>query len=371
MKIWILQDRLRSGGTERQTILLAGEFASAGHLAEVVTFRPGGVLSLTLAPLVPHALQPFDTGLNWFAPGLLRAARRAAPDVVLCMGRMANCHSGRLARALPETTVIGTLRTGKKLPPPFRRSLAAVAHIVANSHESAALLARAHGVPAAKISVIHNALVFPAEQPPQAAAALEMPLRATLGATGQTVVLLCVGMFRPEKNQAGLIRAAARLAAAAPSADWQLWLAGDGPERARCERLASAEPAIAKRVHFLGFQSDPAAAYREADLAVLTSRSESLSNFLIEAQAHGLPVVASEAGGVSECLIPGVTGEVTPAGDEDTFVNALRAWIADPGRRLAAAAPAREFARKAFSPARQAGAYLHLFKQLRNETRAI
>lgn len=370
MKIWILQDRLRSGGTERQTILLAREFASAGYFAEVVTFRPGGALSPTLAPLVARALQPFDTGLNWFAPGLLRAARRASPDVILCMGRMANCHSGRLARALPATTVIGTLRTGKKLPPPFRRSLASVAHVVANSHESAAVLAREHGLPPAKVSVIHNALVFPFTPPSNTNTGPGRPLRSALGAADSTVVLLCVGMFRPEKNQAGLIRAAARLATLAPSADWQLWLAGDGPERTACERLAAADPAIAKRVRFLGFQADPAAAYRDADLAVLTSRSESLSNFLIEAQAHGLPVIASEAGGVRECLVPGITGEVTPAGNEETFVNTLRAWTADPERRRAATNPAREFARNAFAPARQARAYLDLFHRLRSETKS-
>lgn len=369
MKIWILQDRLRSGGTERQTILLAKEFTSAGHAAEVVTFRPGGALSPTLSPLVPRVLQPFDTGLNWFAPGLLRAARHAAPEVILCMGRMANCHSGRLARALPGTTVIGTLRTGKKLPPPFRRSLADVAHIVANSHESAALLGREHAVPTSKISVIHNALVFPFTPPSNSNTGPDRSLRSAHGAEESTVVLLCVGMFRPEKNQAGLIRAARRLAAAAPSADWQLWLAGDGSERAACEILAAADPAIGARIRFLGFQADPAAAYRSADLAVLVSRSESLSNFLIEAQAHGLPVIAAEAGGVGECLVPGVTGDITPAGDEETFVNTLRAWMADPARRLAAAGPAREFARNAFAPDRQARTYLDLFQRLRLETK--
>jgi glycosyltransferase involved in cell wall biosynthesis len=354
MKIWLLQDHLRSGGTERQTILLAHAFVAAGHAVEVVAFRPGGALAPTLGPLASRALQPFDTTLNWFAPGLLRAARRAAPDVILCMGRMANSRAGRLARALPATTVVATMRTGKPLPASFRRGLADVAHVVANSAESAARLTREHAVPPTKISVIHNALVFaPADDH---AAEAGRPLRAKFGATPDTVVLLCVGMFRPEKNQAALIRLASRMRAP----DWQLWLVGDGPELDSCRRLA-ASLGLAERVRFPGFLSDPAAAYRSA----LASRAESLSNFLIEAQAHGLPCVAAEAGGVRECCLPGVTGDIAPADDQEAFLAALRGWM-DPERRRHAAPLARAFAREAFHPARQAGAYLKRFDHLRS-----
>ncbi|MEY4488356.1 MAG: hypothetical protein RIQ79_864 [Verrucomicrobiota bacterium] len=365
MKILLIQDHFRSGGTERQTILLAKEFSTAGHAVEVISFRPGGALSGTLVPLVANCLQPFDTGLNWFAPGLLAAARRCAPDIILCMGRMANCHAGRLARALPAASVVSTMRTGKQLPWLYQRSLAAVAHIVANSGESAALLTSTYKVPSGKVSVIHNALVFPPE--PEARDLSESnpttatsPLRATFGASADTVVLLCVGMFRPEKNQAALIHLAARLG----TSDWQLWLAGDGPERAACIRLA-ASLGIAERVRFLGFLAYPAAAYRAADLAVLASRAESLSNFLIEAQAHGLPVVAAEAGGVRECCRPGVTGDIVPAGDPEAFLSALRPWLHDAARRRATAPLARKFAREAFHPARNAAAHLDLFRSLR------
>jgi len=361
VKIWLLQDYLRSGGTERQTILLAKGFATAGHAAALVTFRPGGALATTLAPLVPRVLQPFDTKLNWFAPGLLSAARAAAPDVILCMGRMANCHAGRLARALPETSVVATMRTGKALPSAFIRSLSFVSHIVANSRESAAILASRHGVPTAKLSVIANALVFPAASVPQT----DRPLRAALGAGAHTVVMLCVGMFRPEKNQAALIRAAAGLAALKTTLpDWQLWLVGEGAERAVCERLV-ASLGLGARVRFLGFRPDPANAYDSADLAVLASGAESLSNFLIEAQSHGLPVVAVEVGGVRECCLPGLTGEVTPAGNDEAFISALVRWLTDTERRRRAAPLARAFARESFNPQRQAGKYLVLFETLR------
>ena len=361
MIIWLLQDRLRNGGTERQTVLLARAFHGAGHAVTVVTFRPGGVLESTLGAIAHRVLQGFDTGLNWFAPGLVRAARAAAPDVVLCMGRMANCHAGRLAQALPTAVVVGTLRTGKSLPFLFRRSLQQVAHIVANSAESAELLVRTQAVPPARVSVIHNGLVFPPLSP--SAAPRDPGLRERFGATAGTCVLLCVGMLRPEKNQRALIELVAGLDSAET---WQLWLAGEGSARADCEATAR-RLGVADRVKFLGFQSDPTPLYRSADVALLASKAESLSNFLIEAQAHGLPAVAYAAGGVAECIQDGVTGAVIAPGDAAGFRDALRGYLVDPDRRKVAGVAARDFARTAFDPARQAQAYLALFIRLRGE----
>ena len=355
MKILIVQDYLRSGGTERQSILLAGAFAAAGHATALLTFRPGGPLAGTVAPNVTRAaLQPFDVGLDWFAPGLVSAARRAAPDVALCMGRMANCHAHALERVCPT---LATMRTGKALPWLFRKSLRRVRHIVANSRDARDTLVRDHGIPAQKISVIYNSLVFPAES----ALARDETLRTQHGAGATTTVLLCVAMFRPEKNQRELIAIVEDLPG---SLDWQLWLAGDGPARAECERLVAARN-LGSRVKFLGFQRDPSALYRAADIAVHASFSESLSNFLIEAQAHGLPAVAYEAQGIQECFMPGRTGWSVAQNDRAGFRAILARRMQDsPNDRKAAAANARAFARERFDPARQVMAYLQLFARL-------
>lgn len=356
MRIWILQDHLRSGGTERQTLLLARAFNDAGHPATIVTFRPGGTLDAAAAGLPRRVLQPFDTRLDWFAPGLVFAAAKDSPDVILCMGRMANCHAGRLARALSRTAVFATMRTGKPLPWLFRRSLHLAARVVANSAESASILRRTYGVPAERVSVIHNALVFP---PSPAAPARNEALRRSLGASPETRVLLCVGMLRPEKNQRALIEIAASLP---PDCDWRLWLAGEGSARPECEALA-ARLGVAGRVNFLGFRADPAPLYAAADVAVLASRAESLSNFLIEAQAHGLPAVAYAAGGVAECLRDGVSGAVIPPDDAASFRAALVRLLGDDALRAAQGDAARLFAREAFEPARQSRLYLDLFSR--------
>src|SRR6202012_2173488 len=105
--------------------------------------------------------QPGNPGGDWFAPGLTRRAAALQPDVVLCMGRMANCYGGRLQDRLPRAAVIATMRTGKDLPWLFRRSLQRVRHVVANSVAAHHVLVAGYYVPASKVTVIRNALVFP------------------------------------------------------------------------------------------------------------------------------------------------------------------------------------------------------------------
>ncbi|MEO5958279.1 MAG: glycosyltransferase, partial [Opitutaceae bacterium] len=311
MKILVVQDYLRSGGTERQSVLLANAFVAAGHEATLLTFRPGGALASTVAPQVArHSLQSIDTGLDWFTPGFTAAIERFRADVVLCMGRMANCYAQGFVKEMkdrwPQTVVIGTMRTGKKLPWLFRFSLRHVRHVVANSHDARATLIRDYAVSSGKISVIHNSLVFPAPTSSRNEA-----LRTHHGASASTIVLLCVAMFRPEKNQRELIETVSTL----PSdTGWQLWLAGDGPARSDCERLVE-QKKLGAHIKFLGFQRNPSPLYAAADIAVHASASESLSNFLIEAQAHGLPAVAYEAQGIRECFVPDRTGWAIAPGD--------------------------------------------------------
>lgn len=359
MKILIIQDRLRSGGTERQAILLANAFASAGHATELLTFRPAGALAETVAKNVTRAtLQPFDTGMDWFAPGIFGHARRSQPDIVLCMGRMANCYAGGLQKHLPHAAVISTMRTGKKLPRLFRRSLRLVRAIVANSHEAKANLIALYGAAEEKISVIHNSLVFL----PTPADGVREQLRLQNGATEKTFVLLCVAMFRPEKNQRELIEIAAQLPA---TLDWQLWLAGDGEARTTCEVL-TAQKHLGRRVKFLGWQRDPSPLYAAADVAVHASWSEALSNFLIEAQASGLPVVAYKAQGIAESCLPGETGFILPRDDRAAFCAKIAELAcASSDERTARAIRAQTYARETFDHDRQVARYLELFASLR------
>ncbi len=361
MKILVLQDYLRSGGTERQSILLSRAFRSAGHEVQLLTFRPGGTLASSAGDLVHRALQPFDFHLDWFAPGLHRSVLRMIPDIVLCMGRMANCRGGSLQRMLNRARVggqvVATMRTGKMLPWLFRRSLHQVRHVVSNSDEARRVLVEHYGVPLPKISVIRNSLVFTprVEAGPGRISDRDESLRREYGAKPGTAVMLWVGMFRLEKNQRGIIEIAASLPR---EIDWQLWFAGEGAERPACEALVE-KLGLGERIRFLGFRADPTALYTAADVAVLTSRSESLSNFLIEAHAHGMPSVGYGVTGVVEC-----GGRVVQPEEKEAFLRALLPLLKslelrrDEGDRVAI------YARDHFSPSVQAAAYIDLFRRL-------
>jgi glycosyltransferase involved in cell wall biosynthesis len=161
-------------------------------------------------------------------------------------------------------------------------------------------------------------------------------------------------MFRPEKNQGELVEIASGFPA---EIDWQMWLAGDGPELPACAALARRR-GLDGRVKFLGFERDVTGLYAAADVAVHASGTESLSNFIIEAQAHGLPAVVHQAQGIRECLVPESTGWVIPRGDRTAFRAAVLGLIREgPEARAARGRQAQAFARAAFDPARQVTAY--------------
>lgn len=348
MKILLVQDRLRGGGTERQTVFLARAFAARGHAVTLLTFRPGGTLAaeLTGSGVSHSALQSFDTGLDWFAPGLARAARALAPDIVLCMGRMANCRAAQLQRALRPTVVIATVRTGKPLPWLYRHSLRAARQVIVNSEFARRILV-APETAAARCTVIPNALLHAA-------------LFTTVPAPTTPPTLLCVAQFRPEKNQRELLD----IVTALPRPlDWRLEFVGDGPTRPSCETHA-AVLGLGGRVKFHGWQADPASFYRTAAVAVLTSRRESLPNFLVEAQCAGLPVVSYAVGGAAECFHDSNTGYLVPAGDRVSFTAALAELLGQPERRAAMSAAAQAWARAQFAPDRQVEAHLALFARL-------
>jgi glycosyltransferase involved in cell wall biosynthesis len=170
-----------------------------------------------------------------------------------------------------------------------------------------------------------------------------------------------VAMFRLRKNQRELV---ATVAGLSRGLDWQLWFAGDGETRSECERLARSSR-LGARIKFLGWQRDPSPFYLAADVAVHASWSESLSNFVIEAQAHGLPAVVYEAQGIGECFLPGDTGFVVARGDRAAFrLHLERLARAAPAERATRAERARAYAAATFDPQQHVAAHLELFARL-------
>jgi glycosyltransferase involved in cell wall biosynthesis len=354
MKLLILQDYLRAGGTERQSVALSRFFAAQGHATTLLTFRPGGDLAPPGGDVFHLSLQRYDSRWNGWAPGLVRTLRKTQPDIVLCMGYFANVYAGWIQSRLPNSRVVGTLRTLHKMPRWLVWSWNALPLVISNTQAGREILTDGFKFAPRRVIVIPNALTHALDF--QNAKGHRTRQRERQGARNHTLVLLNVGMFRKEKGQAELIRMVADWK---PECDWQLWLLGDGPLLDKCRRLARKLP----QVRFLGYEADATFFYASADAAVLTSKMESLSNFLCEAQAAGLPVVAYDVGGAKECFEPGVSGYAIPYGREDAFQDALSTLAQDTEKRAAMGAAARLWAQR-FDPHRQSQAYLDCFRSL-------
>ncbi len=152
------------------------------------------------------------------------------------------------------------------------------------------------------------------------------PRRAVPGRPG-TPVIVMVARMAPPKDHALLLRALADV-----DLPFQLRLVGDGPQEAQVRALL-AELGLGDRVQLLGRRSDVAEQLADADLAVLVSRQEGFPLAVLEAMRSGLPVVASDVGGVREAVDHGVTGLLVPRDDQAALRDGLARLLADPALR--------------------------------------
>lgn len=352
MKCAIVQDYLRIGGTERQSLFLARHFTEKGDTVSVVTFRPGGHLATpdNLRGLDLHTLQKFDTGLPLLAPGLIDKIRSLDPEVVLCMGRTANCYAGWIQKRCPGTQVVGTLRTGKVIFPLHQWSITRVRAVLVNANWwKRRLLERQF--PQDRIHVVHNSLLL--EHPDDHRKDLRTAKRSECAIPEDTLVLLNVATFRPGKRHIELLRLFRRFVETHPRLDVRLWLVGDGKEWMHCQRWIR-DKGLAPKVQLFHYQHDPSSFYAAADIAVSVSQEDALPNFLIEAQAARLPVLAVHCRGVEETCLHGSTGFVVPPGQPQAFLDALFKLASNSFLRKQFAASARPFAKRRFAPGPQA-----------------
>ena len=195
-----------------------------------------------------------------------------------------------------------------------RQALALARGVVVTSGHTALRLAD-FGVPARRILVVRPGVDGPSPRMRSAATLEKRP-----------VVLLCVANLAPRKGQDVLLRALARLR----RLRWQLLLVGPARDAAyagRLRRLAR-HLRIAGRIVFAGALSEAKLArlYRLADLFVLPSHYEGYGIAVAEAAAHGLPVVASDAGAIAEA-IAGARHRLVPPGDVPALADTLRGFL--------------------------------------------
>lgn len=263
-------------------------------------------------------------GLGWDVRDLIHPERLAAvPDgeLVLVDGLVGSeashvllAETQRLRVVVLAHMVFGT--AGE------RRLLEAASAIVTTSRWTRDRLAGRQGLPEDRLTV----------------AAPGVDMADPVVGTESGGELLCVAAVTAGKGQDVLVAALGEVR----DLDWRLTLVGPldrEPAFVAALRRQVARLGLGDRIRFAGACSreEVGKAYAEADVVLLASRSESYGMVVTEALAHGLPVVASAVGGVSEALgraedgsTPGV---LVPPDDPTALAAALRRWLTDPLRR--------------------------------------
>lgn len=154
-------------------------------------------------------------------------------------------------------------------------------------------------------------------------------LRAELGIAPKELLVGSVCRLMPQK---GLSDGLVAFNRGAPS-NARLLIIGDGPLRQSLETQAAALPCH-ERVHFLGWRPDAAQCLADLDMLLMPSRWEGFGLVLLEAYLAGLPILASDVGGIAEVVRDGESGLLCPPGDIDAFARGLARLCAEPELRV-------------------------------------
>jgi glycosyltransferase involved in cell wall biosynthesis len=276
---------LNGGGAERAVLELA---AQSRLDCSILTERPGG-------DLAGHPLAG-DVECIHVAGGrsdrimaLVRAVRRRRIDVLVSpLSPFVVCAAGRMLRTPvitwiqnPLNRVVPDVRAARRprVRDPLVRTIAAASSAIAAAAPGLRDEWRRAGVTDGRTCLLPNGTRLPADvtRSPRA---------------GGELRLLSVGRLAEQKRHDVAIAALAQLRASGCPA--RLEILGRGPAEAELRAVAG-RLGVAEQVSFAGFVGDPGPRYLDADVFVLTSDYEGFGNVLVEALAHGLPVVATDA----------------------------------------------------------------------------
>jgi glycosyltransferase involved in cell wall biosynthesis len=365
-------DELEVGGSQRQILVLARAFREAGHPVTVAYFRADNATMRPAFEGVGVKTELVAKGAGLDAGFLVRLGSFLAGDrtrLVLTFGYSASLWTRLAGWAVGAPRSISCIRNLTYLP----RSEGGVAAvmkgvervlarrsrwIVANSQVTADSMIARGIVPRRQMLVIPNAVeqVEPASRDVARGRLREL----AGGAASWPDHVFIVGTLArlvAVKDLPTLVRAARLVVDAAPEA--RFVLGGEGPERAALERLR-AELRLEAHVHFPGTLESPDV-IAGLDVAVLTSLSEGMPNFVVEAMAAAVPVVSTRAGAAPELLDDGALGHLAAVGDAPAIADGILAVRRAPAeaRTLATRAAAKL---ADMTPAKIARRYLDLFE---------
>lgn len=346
---------LDAGGVERTAVDVARALVAVGARAVVASKGGRGVAALEAAgarhaPFPAASKNPLTMAAN--VGRLAQLARAEGADILHARSRAPAWSALGAARltGVPFVTTAAGIHSGTSAPKRFYNSVMARGDLViANSGFTAAHIARQHGAPKGRLVVIPRGVDLAAFDPAAVEPARVAALRAAWDVPEGAKLVLLAARLTSWKGQSVLLDAVARLG----REDIVVVLAGDaqGRDGYRERLIAQAEAlGLAARLRMPGHVSDVPAALLAAAVAVVPSTApEAFGRGATEAQAMGVPVVASNHGAVAETVLapPAAaadarTGWLVAPGDPEALAEGLAAALAlGPRARAALAVRAR------------------------------
>lgn len=303
------------GGAERFYSRLVTALAESRHRVTAVN-PPHSAVSAELPAFIEQVHIPMRGPWDLRARQRIRQViRRLQPDIAQTyLGR-----ASRLTRLPRGTGCVHVARLGGYY------DLKAYRHAhawVGNTRGICDYLINA-GLPADKVFHIGN-FIDPAAPPD---ARESTALRRAMHIPDDARVVLFLGRLHPRKGVDDLLTAFSHLPASVHEQPLHLLIVGDGPARARLEHYAG-ELDLQARVHWAGWQSQVTPYYNLADVFICPSVHEPLGNVILEAWAHGVPVIATRTQGAAELITDEETGLLTPCSDPRALADILAEFLA-------------------------------------------
>lgn len=186
-----------------------------------------------------------------------------------------------------------------------------------------------------------------------------------VGHTTQPFIIAQVGRFVPEKGHKTAIRALATLRRSKPQA--RLVLVGSGPLRGECEAFATTL-GIRSEVDFVGSHSDVRPWLWSAATLWMPSETEGLPLACLEAMSCGLPIVASDVGGLPEIVDP-TCGYIVRRGDSEALSRVTSLLMESPEHAKALGQAARQKVQRDYSLDKATDAYVALYQEVADNVR--
>lgn len=330
------------GGSEIHTAQIAAALQADPRFAVHVVISPGGPVSAEMrARGIAVTELNLSNKFSWAShQRLLALARNFRPDIIHTHIRNADWHGGLVARRLGcrwvstihDRVNMDCLSRRHHGPAAFvyRHLLMRADTLLTTAHNLAADTAVQLGCAPERIRVIFNGSDAIPNRPDQ---------RAQFGIAADIPIIGMIARLSPEKGHAWLLRALAQLPHELP---WRLLLAGDGSLRHALQQQAR-DAGLGDRILWLGYRRDIPDLLHCLDVLVAPSYREGFGRSVTEALAAGVPVIASQAGGLPEIIEHDRSGLLVPVGDDAALTAALQRLLADPAlrTRLASAGHAR------------------------------